>query len=429
MSEYTHDLLVHGIAAAKAGEVEEAIQKLEHVLDLDPEHEEKMDACYWLAMVNTDPGIKKKYLEDVLSADPYHLLARREWMILQGKLEPDEIIDPNQIPAPAPDGKAPDLDRFACPKCGGRMVFSPDGEALVCEYCEARKIQQKQTLDNEQDFLLSMATIKGHSSPQGQNAYICKGCGAGFLLANTSLSISCPYCHTVYVVDQIETRMQAAPGAIFPARVSLSAAVALFDTWREDNQVPLPDQPIQIQGIYLPVWWFSLGGEIHYRYQIQEKNKAPKSLAGSQPVLRSDVVVPASKHYTEHLQEMIGRLDFSEMTEFQTDYLADWLAETYQISVADASLKARQMAYQMEKQSLNTLIPADASDISFSSHGLMVDSYQLVLLPAWVGGCSINQKPCQIFIDAINGEVDVDGTINRKPATFWDKLFKWSNGE
>lgn len=426
MSDFTHDLLVYGLAAAKAGEQSEAVSKLERVLSLDPSEEERLEASYWLAIVNTDPVVKRKYLEDVLAIEPHHLLARREWMLLNGQLSANDIIDPNQINAPEPEEKPPELDRFTCPQCGGQMVFSPDGGSLICEYCEARRIQTRKNPVGEQDFLLSMATIKGHSQPQGMTTFLCQGCGAGFILANASLSVSCPYCQTVYVVDSVETHQQAAPAAIFPAKLASPAALLRFDAYRDENQIPIPDQPIQLQGIYLPVWWFSLGGEITYHYQVADKKqKFPVVTNGSRSLLRSDVMIPAAKHDQKNLERMISQLNFDEMVAYKTDYLADWWAETYQVSVSDASLLAREQVYNSEKKLILSDFPGYAENIGFSSHALMIDSFQLVLLPAWMGRCTISGKVCDLFIDALSGEVNLKGWLTPKVTSFWERLFSF----
>ncbi len=423
MSDFSHELLVYGIAAAKSGEKEEAISKLERVLSLDSSEEERLDACYWLAMIHDAPELKRKYLEEVLAADPHHMLARREWLILNGQLAREDVIDPNQI-APGGNGAGkPELDRFTCPQCGGRMVYSPDGSSLVCEFCELRKSQAKKNPLSEQDFLLSMATIKGHTQPEGQNSFVCQGCGASFLIANQSLSMSCPYCHSVYVVDLIETHRQAAPSAIFPARVSLQAALARLDSFRAEREIPVPDKPIELQGIYLPAWWFALGGEVTFRYQLTEKKRtAPQLVNSSRPILRSDVMIPACLHHVHEMEGMIASLQFDEMIAFTTDYLADWWAETYQVSVADASLKARQLVYLREKREIQNDIPSYAEDLNFSSHALAVDSYQLVLLPAWLGKAEFSGRPVEIFIDALTGSIQLKGWDQPKPQSFWSRL-------
>jgi hypothetical protein len=425
MSESTHDLFIHGVAAAKAGENQEAIHDLEWMLEQDPDEDERLDACYWLAKVNPDPAVKRKYLEDVLAAQPYHLLARREWMLLNGDLKPEEVINPNEIKAPVPDGKAPVLDRFLCPRCGGRMVYSPDGNSLVCEFCEAKKIQQKSPAMVEQDFLQSMATIKGHSEIEGQSGLLCQSCGAAFILPRQTISWSCPFCNSVYVVAQTETRTQAAPSAIFPARLSAQAAKAAFERWRSKHGIPDPDKALQLQGIYLPAWWFSLGGQIHYRYEVHEKNKQPQHFEESQPVLRSNILIPASDHYREGLEKMIYYLNFDEMTAYKTEYLADWMAETYQVSVADASLTARQIGLEIEEGVIRSNLPANASEITFSSYDLMIESYQLVLLPAWVGQGCVSGQTGEVFIDALEGNVYAHKTIARDQRSIWERLISW----
>ncbi len=221
MSESTHDLLIRGTAAARVGDIREAHFYLEWLLTLDPEEEEKLEALYWLAKASSDLPEKRRYLEEILATQPHHFLARREWMILEGKLSPQDLIDPNSpqnlIPVSITENQPKDLTKFTCPKCGGRMVYSPDGISLVCEYCEVRERQRRVLPSIEQDFLLSLSTIKGHTQPVGQVSIQCQQCGAVFLLAKKIISMSCPYCNNVYVLEQSETRSQTVPSAIFPA--------------------------------------------------------------------------------------------------------------------------------------------------------------------------------------------------------------------
>jgi hypothetical protein len=140
-------------------------------------------------------------------------------------------------------------------------------------------------------------------------------------------------------------------------------------------------------------------------------------------VMRADVMVPAAKHHQIELSKMINGLNFDEMVAFKTDYLADWWAETYQISVADASLKARQQAFMIEKKEIYSEMPGYAEGITFSSHAMVVDSYQLVLLPAWLGKASISDREVEIFIDSVSGEIQLKGLKQEKPVSFWSRLF------
>ena len=38
-----------------------------------------------------------------------------------------------------------------------------------------------------------------------------------------------------------------------------------------------------LQGIYLPVWWFSFGGQVNYRYYMDKDDKQEKIPEGIDP--------------------------------------------------------------------------------------------------------------------------------------------------
>src|SRR5450830_509938 len=96
----SHDILVNGIAAFRAKEYDLARHYLEWYLRLDPPLEKRMDAL----------------------------------TLMDGKLDPAQIVHPDRITTVStPETpEAADARRFACPNCGGRMVFTPDGQGLAC---------------------------------------------------------------------------------------------------------------------------------------------------------------------------------------------------------------------------------------------------------------------------------------------------------
>ncbi len=172
MSDSVRDLLVRGIAAAKANDKDEARFYLEWALRLDPSTDQTVDACFWLSEVCEDPFEKRNYLEEVLINQPNHYRARRSLAILDGRLDPNDIVDPDQLTHTQLVNQAPfQAQRFVCPNCGGRLTYSPDGKSLVCEYCQAREQPGKpQEIENEQDFTITLATARGHTKPQSTSS-------------------------------------------------------------------------------------------------------------------------------------------------------------------------------------------------------------------------------------------------------------------
>jgi len=97
-------------------------------------------------------------------------------------------------------------------------------------------------------------------------------------------------------------------------------------------------------------------------------------------------------------------------------------AESYQESVADASLKARQIAFHMEKKDIGCLLSPNSVDVSCDSYELMIDAYKMVLLPAWIG--EINQLNGNIpfYLNAENGRI-ITQENNKEHKTWWKTIF------
>lgn len=414
MDESVRDLLVRGTAAARVGDVKEARFYLEWALDRDLDTDDKVDALYWLAIIASDPAEKRNRLEEVLAIQPFHILARRELLILDGKLDERDIIDPNSVKISVHGERNPEIKSFTCPNCGGRMVYTPDGGALTCEFCESRKPREVDSHGSrlsEKDFLLSMATLQGHSSPEDSLAIECTACGIQFVLPPATLSFTCPYCATVYVVNEETGKTTITPSGIIPAGVSREAAKAIIQGWLQKRAMHDQFKDISLKGIYLPVWCFSFGGEVSYKYYL-EHNDHGRSLRelihGTQPVLRQNVMVPAETRYHAQICWQITDVDAGRITAYQPDFLTDWAAETYQISVAAASLDARQIAFQLEKNVIRAQIPGNAEDVSYDSHKLMVDGYKLFLVPAWLGEIRTSDRTIQYYLNADSGKLLMD---------------------
>jgi hypothetical protein len=186
-SDYSKELLRSGIIEAKAGNRESARRYLDRAAYMSNDHDVLAEAWYWMSQVVDEAVEKHKALENCLAHDLRHARARRALAVLDGKLKADEIINPDQLPHAPASLHAVDADRFMCPKCGGRMAFAPDGEALVCEYCSRNQkfsVAQPGTA-NEKDFIIAMATARGHGKPLNQQVFHCEGCGCACVRSTT----------------------------------------------------------------------------------------------------------------------------------------------------------------------------------------------------------------------------------------------------
>ena len=406
MTEFAHDLLVRGIAEAKAGELDLARLHLERMLRVDATVEQRDKALIWLSRISDDPAEKRRHLEAILLRNPAHPSARRELAILDGRLDREDIVDPDRLTQESPDEPQPiEARRFVCRQCGGRMGFSADGKRLECVYCGQRQTLlealEQGTMVEEQDFTAALATARGHSQPVTARLLTCQGCGASFTLRPEILSSSCPYCASAHVVAA-DSQPLIPPEAIIPFRVTREEARQALRSWfaREelDVRVPVP------RGVYFPVWTFDVSGEIPWRcMELVNDEWVPRT--GSKVVYEDDWMVPASHALPARLTEAVKGFRSQPTTPYHPRYLADWLAETYQISVSDASLVARWQILDAARTHVEHGQIRRIRDLTLSSTRFAIDSFKLLLVPLWIARYQVEGETFTVLINGQTGVV------------------------
>jgi DNA-directed RNA polymerase subunit RPC12/RpoP len=445
MSETARDLLYRGITAAKAKDGDEATFYLQWVLRTDADRQQKAQAWLWLSELAGDPAEKRNCLEEALVNDPANALARRGLAILDGRLDPAEIIDPNR-PRATPKEAPPQpvkTQRFICQNCGGKMAFKPDGKSLRCEYCDHQQTlltaMNEGLTVQEHDFIVALATAKGHSHPMGMQSFTCQGCGASFLLGCNALSLTCAYCGSAHLVKLAETRELIPPEGLIPFAVSNDEARGAFHQWLKQKKLREKTQVSRLRGFYLPTWTFDLIGEIRWQCQtyrddsiafdvggipVSVSNRSRRLVQedGSYPVLENDILVPAShKLPAELLIDEVNRFVMSDIVAYNEAYLADWPAEVYEISVSDASLVARREALEKARHYVKTRLNATlgyVKDLRLNTTNVLVESFKLILLPVWFGRYRREGTVCYVIVNGQTGEVR-----GQDPRNWLQKLF------
>jgi DNA-directed RNA polymerase subunit RPC12/RpoP len=416
IDDYGRELLRSGIIEAKAGNKDAARRYIDRAIYMTSDHDVMAEGWYWMSQLTDDPLEKRKALENCLSNDLHHARARRALAVLDGKLKPDEIVDPDMLP-PAPEGlRRADAQRFVCPKCGGRMTYAPDGESLLCEYCSRSQALKTQSGSaNEKDFIVAMATLRGHGKPLAEQVFQCQGCGAQFILPADQLSATCVYCGSPHVVSLEKSNDLLAPDGIIPHAFEQKRAIQLLVDWVEQNKIKPGKQVEWPRGLYLPLWTFDLGGEIDYVGEIVEQDAAgfgrsrPRTVQvhDAYPILANDVSIPASRKLSAPFVRLISTFDLKAVQPYDARFLANWPAELYDIPMADASLDARTQTLTRLKRDLPNQLSL-ARLISISSANMTVESFRLDLLPVWMTEIWLEGRGHLVLISGQNGAVQSD---------------------
>jgi len=414
--DYSKELLRNGIIEAKSGDKNTARRYLDRAIYMASSHEVMAEAWFWMSEVSDDAAEKRKALENCLAHDMRHARARRALAILNGDIKADELVNPDQIPV-APEGlRDADAKRFMCPKCGGHMTFAPDGQSLVCDYCARDHSLDTGAVQKEKDFIVAMATMKGHGKPLQEQVFQCSGCGAEVILPPDQISANCIYCDSPYVVSLEKAKDLLAPDAILPHGFDQKHAVKLLIQWVKQNKIE-PEIQVNIpRGLYLPLWTFDIGGEVEYTYEMIEnqneaysKNEYPKvmRITDQYPVLMDDLPLPASRKLSAVFLKLIPSFELTSLKAYDPRFLVSWPAEIYDVPMADASLDARSQAYNKYKNDLPHLLN-NIRIIHTSSANLTVESFKLNLLPVWMTEIPFGGREHLVLINGQSGVVASD---------------------
>jgi DNA-directed RNA polymerase subunit RPC12/RpoP len=401
----------------KTGDKALARRYAERALLMVDDFETKVKAHFILSQTTDDLKEKRDHLETVLSYDPAHAEARRALAILDGKLKPGDIVNADRLPAQSSDPEAAKADRFACPQCGARRVFAPDGISLVCEHCGYNDALANGSAADEKDFFVAMATARGHRKPVATQVFHCNGCGAEFTLPPGVISSTCAYCDSPHVVRLDKSRELLEPDGIIPHALTLKQAIEKLVFWVNQSTLRPERKVDQPRPVYLPIWTFDLGGGINISGERVEPDTSPQvgwkqaqsrmrvvQVREQYSVLVNDLIVPASKQNTAILNRLLPTFDLSAIQPYDARYLANWPAEIYDISMSDASLEARAQAVRQYTDRLQREA-AYIQNMRLSSAGMTVESFKLVLLPVWMTEVQVQGKLIHVLINGQNGRI------------------------
>ncbi len=169
-----------------------------------------------------------------------------------------------------------------------------------------------------------------------------------------------------------------------------------------------PDGEIRVEppaAIYLPAWSFEMAGLVPWKGLVEDRRNHWVPESGEEIVYHAGVLVPAARRLTPECAQELRAFDLRAAVPFDERYLAAWPAETYAISVGDASLEARRWTYEFEKQSVRGRLLRPVRDLSFQSINITIESFMLVLLPLWIAHYSVDGNSYQIVINGLTGHV------------------------
>jgi hypothetical protein len=263
------------------------------------------------------------------------------------------------------------------------MVADPRHSRLICEHCGHHEPLEDQPRREAQDVGAALWSVKGRLVPRTATVFACGGCGASFLAQSERLSSTCPYCSVVYVASAPVDRDLIEPHGVVPFIVTsgeAERALALAGVTRPHST---------LRGLYAPAWLFSFSGEVAWWGSQRDGSgfgsNRREEVSGTYTIVEARTCVPAGRHSPAAFEtSMLGEFDWQAIVSYRPELVASWPAETYQISLDEATVAGRRAVMPSLRAEVQEGIDSGIDDLHMSFARVAADSYQLVLVPLWV---------------------------------------------
>ncbi len=318
-----------------------------------------------------------------------------------------------------------EIQEYKFINCGGALAFDSGIQKMKCPYCDTEFEMEALaafdlTLDKPQDNM-QWDVPAGSEWDEGEasnlRSYVCKSCGGEIIGDENTAATSCPYCgNPVVMMDQFSGMLK--PDYVIPFQLDKEAAKAgLMHHLEGKKLVPsvFKDQNHidEIKGIYVPFWLFDADAEADIKYKATKTRVWEDALniyteTSHYGINRSgtlsftNVPVDGSKNIDDTLMESIEPYDFSKAVDFQTAYLAGFLADKYDVDAEESAVRANERIKASTEEAFKSTVSNYASvEVESSTINLSNSRAKYTLCPVWLLNTTWNN---QKYTFAMNGQ-------------------------
>ncbi len=422
------DLVRHGRDALKSGDRTRARQLLAQAAEYDRNNS---DAWLWLSATTNDPAEQQQFLEWAVAANPANTAARRGLALLTGKLKQADLAPPEgalaeeparppygptAAPAPAHMGRT-----FECPRCGAPRRFDPTRQDLRCDNCgHFEAIEMLPAAGSEQILDYNLPTRKAQRWAEAERVVVCSKCGGGTVLPAGQTSNTCLFCGSAALVTAEEDAELIAPQAIIPMQQTAESIGRRVRAWLS-RDLFAPDSLTKLarggrlQPVYVPFWSFNLTLTANWRGQVTEGvDRQWRWRDGENTFFYTGFLQIGTRVLPADLLHDIGVFDMTKLVRYKPEFQAGWPAGTYNVSLTQATQDVHAaVVADATKKLIKEAVPGQrVAQIQVVRPEYSGQTFQLLLLPLWVGNYQYQGKSYRVLANGQTGKVAGDKPLD-----------------
>ena len=316
------------------------------------------------------------------------------------------------------------IQEYKCPCCGGAITFDSTLQKMKCPYCDTEFAMEtlsalddelKKSEEKEESFNWENTSTQWEDD--SLKHYICNSCGGEIIGDETLAATSCPFCgNAIVMMEQFKGTLK--PNWVIPFKLNKEdAKQALLQHFKKMPFLPKlfseESHLEEIKGLYVPVWLYDASADGYSTFKATTTRHWSDSrynytetkhyhLSRSANLSFHNIPVDGSTKMDDALMESIEPYNMEELIDFQTAYLAGYLADKYDQTSEDCVGRANELA----KASINKAIENTTSGYSSvilenSKVQISKGTVSYALVPVWLLTTKWKEET---YIFAMNGQ-------------------------
>ncbi len=288
--------------------------------------------------------------------------------------------------------------QYKCPDCGADMVFDSTIGKLHCDSCG-----HEETVENFSQNDFEPFEEHFHSSTfedEDVHQYQCKNCGAILITDADTTATTCSFCGSPMILGDRLTGVLA-PSKVIPFSISKTDAQIAFKKWcrRAFFSPSAFKQATRIKsivGMYIPFWLYDVRGNgealAHCtRVHTHDEGDYIVESTSHYDVYRKvnltyrNIPADASEKMPDDLMDLLEPFDYSNLKEFNTPYLAGFLAEKYNYTDKEMFGRIRErVSHYMDSYVLEHINGYATKNIVNKDYQIGQLNADYALMPVWM---------------------------------------------
>ena len=323
-----------------------------------------------------------------------------------------------------------------CPACGAKIVWKPDKQLFVCDYCassfsleEMQKYNNASTLENNK----VKVKLEKITSKDNMDVYRCKNCGAEIMADETTTATFCVYCgSTAILKNKIDEGVF--PNLIIPFKNKKEDAVEAFKKVVKKPLTPKkfkdPKNIQKITGVYIPFWAYDVesNGNINFSctdvrtwsdFNYIYTETSTYNCEVSEHLEFNKVLADGSSRFPDDLMDSLEPFDYKDLVDYNHAYLSGFLAEKYDIDENISFARAKQRSMNTSIEMAKSVTRHQTSIVTGNNLDITNKKCYYIMLPVWMVSVKYNDKDYIFAMNGDTGKIVGNIPIGVKEFLFW----------